>query len=562
MEVVAWLGLAWLGLAWNENCRYTLVSPCGKLTGWLSCTQRHCVALFDYTGTTDEELSFAEGDKFAIVNSETPDWCREHADDQDGVNDEQDDGSRYNSSNSNGSGSESDTASESTSASGSEYDSSSSTDDEADDPARDVLRQQRISRRKSRAQLASHHQRKLLAPDALPNADHYQFPRGFCVSTLATNYQAGYGHLSDILTPILDPYGLSFAELSVDHKNKLRATSAKCTVALNHLNVRGRHIRMALFDSTSILSNIHTVSALVTDSDSAWRFSSKASLLFPKDDENTCFLRANSIDIRLSLLFELCLVIDVPDAAGTAAASSSGGGTIEVSCGWGMLPLFSVEGGPMENKTYEIRLHGGNPFQRDVEFDEPLPKKGFLQGLVGQPRPPRLHVRMWKLGKDVMEQLDNLPTVMIGHLAAGAVFSLFRQAQARALVLRANAKEGGLDAVYEPILSLFPKIAEQPDLLQLLVLLWERKVRTLKSSEKRSANKMTRHFRMTVLSLWPMLSFWDMPRYQAGDGVSLKMRQAFIKKLQEVGVVEFLGKNSVAVAYEPFDMSELTVSVS
>ena len=38
----------------------------------------------------------------------------------------------------------------------------------------------------------------------------------------------------------------------------------------------------------------------------------QASLLFPKDDENTCFLRVNDIDIRLSILFELCLVVQVP----------------------------------------------------------------------------------------------------------------------------------------------------------------------------------------------------------------------------------------------------------
>jgi len=38
----------------------------------------------------------------------------------------------------------------------------------------------------------------------------------------------------------------------------------------------------------------------------------------------------------------------------------------QISCGWGLLPLFTADGGPVENKTYEIKLYGGTPFEKDV----------------------------------------------------------------------------------------------------------------------------------------------------------------------------------------------------
>ena len=70
---------------------------------------------------------------------------------------------------------------------------------------------------------------------------------------------------------------------------------------------------MSLFDKTNILSNIHSVDSIYNpEFAKTWKFSSKASLLFPKDDENTCFLRLNDVDIRLSLLFELCLIVELP----------------------------------------------------------------------------------------------------------------------------------------------------------------------------------------------------------------------------------------------------------
>jgi hypothetical protein len=51
----------------------------------------------------------------------------------------------------------------------------------------------------------------------------------------------------------------------------------------------------------------------------------------------------------------------------------------EVSCGWGLLPLFTADGGPIENKTYEIKLYGGTPFEKNVDLDIKPEKKGEIE---------------------------------------------------------------------------------------------------------------------------------------------------------------------------------------
>lgn len=49
----------------------------------------------------------------------------------------------------------------------------------------------------------------------------------------------------------------------------------------------------------------------------------QTSLLFPKDDENTCFIRTNEVDINLSLLFELTVSVKKTDAKGRNELTSA-----------------------------------------------------------------------------------------------------------------------------------------------------------------------------------------------------------------------------------------------
>lgn len=71
-----------------------------------------------------------------------------------------------------------------------------------------------------------------------------------------------------------------------------------------------RQVRLGLFDKNSIVGNVHVIEAMLNPNhEKKWRFSNKASLLFPKDDDNTCFVRTNDIDINLCLLFEISVTV-------------------------------------------------------------------------------------------------------------------------------------------------------------------------------------------------------------------------------------------------------------
>lgn len=130
------------------------------------------------------------------------------------------------------------------------------------------------------------------------------------------------------------------------------------------------------------------------------------SLLFPKDDENTCFLRSKEVDIKLSLLFELCITVQL-----CATKDSAEGITLpyiettEISCGWGIFPLFTLDGGPIENKTYDLKLCGGTPFEKDVPLPIPIENKSAISSFLSSSKSPRLSIRLWKLSKDALNRL-------------------------------------------------------------------------------------------------------------------------------------------------------------
>ena len=49
----------------------------------------------------------------------------------------------------------------------------------------------------------------------------------------------------------------------------------------------------------------------------------------------------------------------------------------ELSCGWSSLPLFEHSGNPTPNKTFELKVHGGTPFESGVEVDPASRIKGI-----------------------------------------------------------------------------------------------------------------------------------------------------------------------------------------
>ncbi|KAJ1560716.1 Nephrocystin-1, partial [Nowakowskiella sp. JEL0078] len=248
--------------------------------------------------------------------------------------------------------------------------------------------------------------------------------------------------ITPFISPRVSPSGIGFQDLFYDPKKKqIRPYVTHCTLAFSLLEARdfldpphsfttiGRYVRIALYDKSKI-----------------------ASLLFPKDDENTCFARVNDLDFKLCILFEFVLVArpDIPSA-----------GVREFACGWGLFPLYTADGNPVETKSYDIKIHA----------DESLH--------IGK-NTPKLSIRVWKVGKKVREKLDKLPERLIGFLSMVDILVQYREIMAFSLAKNMNIGS----ALLSPSLALVPKILEQTDLAALLVLIWIQKQKGMKKKEK------------------------------------------------------------------------------
>ncbi|KAI8814377.1 hypothetical protein BJ742DRAFT_671588, partial [Cladochytrium replicatum] len=378
------------------------------------------------------------------------------------------------------------------------------------------------------------------------------------------------GSVARELLPQLHESGLGFADLFLDFpKYRIRPMNAQCTIAFSLMEVRnppeppsnarilGRHVRMGLFDKSGVLSNVHYVPAIFNyNSQKAWKFSRKGSLLFPRDDENTCFART-SLDIKLCLLFECCLVVARQAEKTNIMNTTTSKDVFEVCIGWGILPLLTADGGPVENRTYEIKLFRGSPFDKEGKsLESPVKSifKGIIQQLIAPSKSPKLVIRLWKLGKSVLRDLNKLPQTFIYSLSGLPVLAFYREALARTLLSTKKVKP--LGPQFEPALALLPRIAGESDLMVLLVAVWDQKLKSAKRSEKKSFSKMKKKFTESILSVWPLLFACDIPPHIPGDEERIQTRQTFIRTYQEFGVVECLTSRKANITFRPFSAQD------
>jgi hypothetical protein len=284
-----------------------------------------------------------------------------------------------------------------------------------------------LQKRKSRTR------RKHIPPPLQPIDP--SLPLGFRPSTLYQCVQSGITS-AEFLTPELHSHGLSFKDLHYDSKHMVRKRDVKCCLAFTvsmgkwipiagDLDVLGRHVRISLFDKSHILSNVHSVPAQLTDDQGTWTFQMPNKKWF--QDEEGCFVRTDEVDIKLCLLFELCLVVkSKPSTSPTTAKHPDDPQVEEISCGWCMLPLYTIDGNPLEPKSYEMVLFGGTPYDHDVELAPSPTKTSFLGRLSSKTRVPKLVVKVWKMKKRLKRQLEySFLTVVIFLICFLEVCELF-----------------------------------------------------------------------------------------------------------------------------------------
>jgi hypothetical protein len=169
-----------------------------------------------------------------------------------------------------------------------------------------------------------------------PMHSYGNIPEYYKASILAEFTHEGQGSLSKTMIPQSDISNLSFRDLHFDHPNKtirrirtpflipFSVIEAKHLPAVpEDFKVIGYQLRMALYDKVNLLSNVHQVPAYLNPKTGVWKFTQKSSTIFAKNEDNTCFLRTNLMDVNLTILFELTVQLESKDPRQTGKSMDS-----------------------------------------------------------------------------------------------------------------------------------------------------------------------------------------------------------------------------------------------
>uniref|UniRef100_A0A3Q0S2E8 Nephronophthisis 1 n=1 Tax=Amphilophus citrinellus TaxID=61819 RepID=A0A3Q0S2E8_AMPCI len=274
---------------------------------------------------------------------------------------------------------------------------------------------------------------------------------------------------SHYIQPQLSQSQLSFKDLFLDpDTGKVRARQVNTSVCFTlwgcrmiptpgvGVQVLSRHIRLCAFDGTQVLSNIHVVRAAYNaKSPKTWSFSPRVTGILPTLLDGDCFLRCDSTSPNLGILFEL----------GVTFIRNSTGERGDLSCGWAFLKLTDDAGNPLPNRTYELPVNGGTPYEKDVTQD--MKDYQMLQAR----RQPKLIVKLKSANSRMQTQLSLLPDNLLHCLNCIHLLVLHRQLLADALLMDRPTMQNA-DLMCSPVLSTFPKLLDQPDLLDALRSAW------------------------------------------------------------------------------------------
>ncbi|XP_072490789.1 nephrocystin-1 isoform X2 [Notamacropus eugenii] len=392
-------------------------------------------------------------------------------------------------------------------------------------------------------------------------------PAGFRPSTLhqlleeGSKFQAGY-----FLQPELTTSQLAFKDMIWDPENgTIKPRLSRVSLILTlwscrmiplpgvSLQVLSRHVRLCLFDGSKVLSNIHTVRATwQPKKPKTWTFSPRVTGILPCLLDGDCFIRSNSSSPELGILFEV----------GVSYVRNSTGEKGELSCGWVFLKLFDASGIPVPPKTYELYLNGGTPYEKGIEVDPSVSRRAtssVFHQMMTMRRQPQLLVKLRSLNRRSRSILSLLPETLIGSMCYIHLLVFYREILGDVL-LKDRISMQNADLISNPILATFPKLMEQPDLMDILRTAWAEKESTFKRSEKRDREFLKSMFILVYHDcVYPLLHSTLLPPFrwaeEETEATRWKVSYDFLKQNQEnSGALHAL--LSPEGIHEPFDISE------
>lgn len=399
-------------------------------------------------------------------------------------------------------------------------------------------------------------------------------PSGFRPSTLGPMFFKDETYtMTSYLAPKLSDSNLSYRDLFyIPKENKLRPIPTKIDRIIQiqgckqiplpgkGIDIVGRHIRMCLFDGQNVLSNIHTVKVTSVDKEQkAWSFSSKINDMMDPYLHGEVFIRSNNTSSStIGILFELC-------ASYCKVKTNQYG---EFSCGWVHLPLVEENGGVVANRSFDLYVNGGTPYEKGVEVDPSISRRttssSFMAMLSGN-KQPRLNVKVMMPKAEQKSYMDNLPEALIGNAAFLIHYSYYRQILADEL-LRNRLDIDSTELLHSPVLTSFPQAADQHDLMKVLRDTYVSKSKTVKRVEMlRDSEFMKNFFKDCVLeSIYPLLHDVNLKPYKAGNVQIEEARKEEIdnflaKKMERKGILALL--LSSEIEFSPLDMKEVAFDV-
>ncbi|XP_077891640.1 uncharacterized protein LOC144372096 isoform X2 [Ictidomys tridecemlineatus] len=131
------------------------------------------------------------------------------------------------------------------------------------------------------------------------------------------------------------------------------------------IQVLSRHVCLCLYDGSKVLSNIHTVRA-------TWQPKKPKTWTFLPRSLASCHACSMATVLSGPILhlqtWEYYLNLEF--------LRNSTGERGELSCSWVFLRIFDASGVPIPAKTYELFLNGGTPYEKGVEVDPSVSRRG------------------------------------------------------------------------------------------------------------------------------------------------------------------------------------------
>ncbi|XP_076016379.1 nephrocystin-1 [Genypterus blacodes] len=361
-------------------------------------------------------------------------------------------------------------------------------------------------------------------------------PSGFRPSTLNKLLMEGVKYRgSYYLQPELSQSQLSFKDLFLDpDTGRVRARQVKTCVCFTlwsckmiptpgvGVQVLSRHIRLCAYDGNEVLSNIHTVRATYNPKNpKTWSFSPRVTGILPTLLDGDCFLRCNSVSPDLGILFEL----------GVSFIRNSTGERGDLSCGWAFLKLTDDTGNPLPNRTYELPVNGGTPAEKDISVEASVTRGspgGVFQQMLHARRQPKLIIKLKSVNHRSRTQLSLLPETLLHSLSCVHLLALHRQLLADTLVMERPTVQNA-DLICSPVLSTFPELLDQPDLLDALRSSWLGAETEMSRAQKRDLSYLKQEFvKVYMSSVYYLLHSPSLPCHHWADPSSEEQRARFI----------------------------------